>query len=346
MSILLAEGFDAWGTSQLPGTYNNVVQGSGAVVSIATPGFLGTGNYLLLGGTANPAALTYVLPGAPLTSVIVGFRFLWTASSLANQEIFVFQDNGGSTLGTLNVTTSGQLFYQNNNGGAVAITPASSIRPLVWQYIECSVTFNQTTGAVTLKVNNATLVVVTGVNTTGSSSSTCTLAGPLNSNTGVTGMGYDDTYFFNTSGSVNNSFAGPNVVFSTVVNGNGRVNQWTANGAGTNYQCVDQYPPDNDTTYVSSSTVNQVDDYVQLLNAAATSVIAVTACIYARDDNSPARVVSVGYGNGTTESFDGGSSLNQTYSYIIRSMDVNPLTTVAWTLSDITAGQVCIKVIS
>ncbi len=66
---------------------------------------------------------------------------------------------------------------------------------------------------------------------------------------------YDDFYCFT------GEFLGDVRIVPLYPNGAGAASVWTPNGAGANYQCVQEHDPDDLTTYVSSATPGDVDDY-------------------------------------------------------------------------------------
>lgn len=71
----------------------------------------------------------------------------------------------------------------------------------------------------------------------------------------------DDIYICDGSGSSNNDYLGTAVVEGLVPTGAGTNAQWTPN-SGNNYAAVDDFPSDDDTSYISTTTVNNRDTYV------------------------------------------------------------------------------------
>jgi hypothetical protein len=70
-----------------------------------------------------------------------------------------------------------------------------------------------------------------------------------------------DVYLTDTVGAIHNDFLGDVVAAYILPDGVGSYAQWTPVGAANNWQCQDEVPPNDETDYVSVTTVNQRDSY-------------------------------------------------------------------------------------
>jgi hypothetical protein len=126
------------------------------------------------------------------------------------------------------------------------------------------------------------------------------------------------------------------------------VNQFARTGGTSagNYTAVSEVPPDDDTSYVSSSTAGQIDAYKISSIGTVAAVKAVQIVASARKDDAGTRVLGLGFGNGTTENYDAGTSLGNGYTMIRRTLDQNPLTSAPWAVTDLATAQIAVEEIS
>jgi hypothetical protein len=153
----------------------------------------------------------------------------------------------------------------------------------------------------------------------------------------------DDMYICDGSGSLNNDFLGDVTVSALLPNGAGNTTGWTAS-AGSNYQCVDEATPNDDTDYVSTSTLTAKDTYAfpSVVAGAEVKAIQVFAAVR-KATEGPGKVKHVVRSNSTdydsAEMGIGGT----TYSYTRTVHETDPATGVAWTESGVNAAEFGIK---
>jgi hypothetical protein len=134
-------------------------------------------------------------------------------------------------------------------------------------------------------------------------------------------------------------FGGAKMAFA-VANGPGIISNWTANGAATIWECIDQIPQDGDTTYASDATPG--DQYQCTFNAlpAMSSLLAVQLSTYARTDDAGPRAYQSGFWSSGTFGYSGVNQfLGGSYNYIEDEFMLNPVTGLAWTPGDLTGLQ-------
>jgi len=150
-------------------------------------------------------------------------------------------------------------------------------------------------------------------------------------------------YVLDNTGSYDNTQRGDNVVGFLGPSGAGHETGWTPNGAAANWQCVSDNPPDDDTTYVSSSTVGQKDMYT--LASVPANIASLTGGVQivtdVRQDAAGTRQVTPGMSNGSSDDFTG-APVAPTTSYAIYTTPYssNPFTSSAWALGDLASLQV------
>ena len=120
-----------------------------------------------------------------------------------------------------------------------------------------------TNGTVQLWVNGALVLSLTGVNTAHANQGAANIydACQLFAPGGIPVCFHDDVYMFDCTTSPHNTFEGALRIYTIAPTANAVPVQWTPL-ANTNWQEVSEIPPDGDTSYNSSSTVGQLDQYV------------------------------------------------------------------------------------
>lgn len=153
----------------------------------------------------------------------------------------------------------------------------------------------------------------------------------------------DDLYITDGQGSVNNDFLGDVKVSALLPNGAGTATQFAVTGAATNWQAVNESPPNDDTSYVSSGTAGQQDLYAYpALTGASGNIAGVQVNLWARKDDAGTRTIEPLVTNsGRTSTAAGGQvSIGSTYQDWPVIMETNPANgNVAFTFSEIGGGN-------
>ena len=154
---------------------------------------------------------------------------------------------------------------------------------------------------------------------------------------------FDDVAVNDTQGTVNNGWVGPGSVRLLAPNGNAQ-SQWTLVGASFQYQAVDEFPPDGDTSYVEAPSVGAEDLYAMADTGASSSatIKAVRWLATAKQTASGTRFVPVLNVGGTKYT---GPELEPgvDYTFLTAIWDVNPATGQPWSPSDVDALQAGVR---
>jgi hypothetical protein len=202
-------------------------------------------------------------------TLVIGFAYNFPALPTNATGIVTLDDSNTSQCYLALTPTGGFQFYRGTPNSGVAVGAASAgglVSPNTWHFIEVEVSVSGGTGgSVKMWLDQAQgatpIINSTGLNTqsTSNSSANQVRIGDFN----VFLPFFDDFYVLDTSGgSPLNGQLGDQRIITKVPSASGASTQWTPNGAATNWQCVDEIPPDDDTTYVSSNTPGQTDYYV------------------------------------------------------------------------------------
>jgi len=180
-------------------------------------------------------------------------------------------------------------------------------------------------------VNGVEVLAATGLNTQFTSDA---YANQVMLGDGGIACYFDDFRVWDNTGSYQNAPLGSDSrIITKLPNGNGSTDQWTANGASANWQCVDDNPPDGDTTYVSCSTAGDLDEYTAPSAGFTVAPAMVAARVYARKDDGATREMEFGVVSSSAvgESSIGAIALSSTYAFYDGAIYVDPHTSAAWT---------------
>ena len=277
--------------------------------------------------------------GAHYTKVAMGIAASISGVSAGFTEILRFNQSSGTAGANIviRVVTNGAIEVMRGSGDApfqtsLGISAALVYSFGVYNYVEAICFFHATLGTVTVRVNGAVVLTLTNQNTLAWVSVPYTdavqiMGAAFNSVNSY----YADFYVLDWSAPPNNTLLGPVRVYEGPPDANGAVT-WTPN-AGTNWSNVNEIPPDGDTSYNSSGTIGQADQYRHPLNVGVPSV----ATLFAVQHSMTAKVDS-----GARSIVDdiggvlsgGAVALPSGYAVFAWPYDLNPITGLAWQIAD------------
>jgi len=124
------------------------------------------------------------------------------------------------------------------------------------------------------------------------------------------------------------------------VDGVGSSADWTPTGAASNWECTDEVPPDDDTTYNASTTSSDLDQLAQAgMDGAVGSVLAVQAHVRARKETAAGATIKVGLLHGVTHSQSLAMALSTSYEQRTEIFEDVP-GGAGWTSAQLDATQV------
>jgi hypothetical protein len=256
---------------------------------------------------------------------------------------------------SLTILPNGQMRVRSAAQGTLLGTTSVSVisATTVYFFLELDVTFNSTTGSVTLFSNGVQVLNLTNINTapSGNNSVNTFRLGVLGDDRTLANAApqvyYDDLYMFDSTGAYNNAPVGDCRVFCSFPNGAGSSTQFTPNGAAQNYQCVNEQTEDGDTTYVSDATVGQKDLYAHTPTPVNTNqVLAVQLDAVARKDNANARNIATTVLSSATAQDSTAHPVSQQYAWYLDILETDPATAIPFTKAGVDAMQIGVKVAS
>lgn len=340
MAVLFLDGMDHYNLTQLPSKWD---LGTSMLYS-STGGRFG-------GGTIYHDASNFEKSTnktlSTTTTFIIGFAYKIDTAMPGGATSIVRLFDSGTTQTELRIGSLGQLAVYTN-GSQVGSASANGLITLnTWNFIEWKVAISASTGAnqCVVRFNNVEVINLTGVATKTTSNTTANQIGIGRVVSSQFGAYYDDIYVLDNTGTQNNDLLGDCRIETLYPNAAGNYAQLTANGAGTNYGCVNEHPADGDTTYVSGNSVGNIDSYgFSDPTGTITTVFAVQMNMRARKDNAGARTIARLVRASATDYVGSDFSLSTSYALYREILENNPATAAAWTSSDITGLEAGIKV--
>lgn len=277
-------------------------------------------------------------------TMVAGIAF-WLDQAAVTWDILSFQEGSGGTHVVVRYnTTTFKLEVYRGDGTLLGMSGAIAAALGEWFYVEAKVTVSDSVGAVELRNYGNTILSLSGIDTrNGGAVGTidCVEVGPAAKHG-------DDFYILDTSGATNNDFlatAPPSATTPRVIDplpsAAGDSTQWTPHGAASNWDCVNDDSVDDDSSYVSSSTVGQLDLYQMsnLPSLSGASVRGVLQWMRARKDDATTRAVAQAMKSGATTSLDSDMVLSTSYANRYRILETDPNTSAPWTEAAVNAVQ-------
>ena len=346
MALLWCDGFDHYGTTtakMLNGAYAEI----GAGVSLNTAN-VRTGTYSMR-VTANAPSSNTVrrVLGGPKTTVGLGMA-LWIPSLPAGnneQQMFRWSDAANSVQLVLFLQSTGVLEVKRGGSGtSLGVTASPVIVANAFQHVEAVVTFSQTVGTVEVRVNGVTVLSLTGQDTCNTALVECSQVNICGS---FGGSGFsscdcyvDDLFAYDNTGTYNNTFIGDRRVLTLFPNANTATADWTAVGAATGYECIDEANPDEDTTYISAATSGLVSQFgLQNLPGGISVVNAVVMVERARKTEAGIANTQVSIVSGASTSNGVDKPLTEVYTYRQDVFEIDPASAAPFTPSEVDSLQ-------
>src|SRR3972149_1954638 len=270
----------------------------------------------------------------------IGFRSSNTAIAASIMRWF----KGTTDLGSIRYNATGRIELYTSTGTLVA-TSTNSLTLDTWYNLEWRVNIHDTTGVLEVKVDGTVWVTFSGDTKPGADTTFDTLIFRAGG-TGGPNNYYDDLAFNDTTGGVDDGYPGDGKGGILGPNAAGDVTQLTPS-AGSNYQNVDEIPPDSDTTYNSSSTATQYDLYnLTTFTIAGNTVLRVWAECRAREETAAGDSIKVGLKTNSVEYAGSAQEVTSSYArYAGTNYATNPQTLAAWTQAEIDALQARFEVV-
>jgi hypothetical protein len=285
------------------------------------------------GGSPTQLSLIKTLPSNE--DVIYGGIAVYYTPSIPYVGGYHFADAGTRQIGFV-INTNGSISaVKGGNGGTVlATTAVNKVIVSTWVHISFEAKIHGSTGTIKLWVNGELLIDISSQNTQQSANAYANQVYlDFRPGQSIT-VDIDDVYAGDDTGSINTTCpteARVNTIYPT---SSGTNNGWSYFGTTYAWQAVDESAPDDDTTYIYSSTSGTKSSFVfGDLEADADNVYALQFVSYGRKDDADIRATRflMGVPAGTFYEFGTGSYMGSSYQYYTYIQETDPITAGALT---------------
>lgn len=284
------------------------------------------------------------------------FPVTWTAGAMGaawspstpyvNSQIIGFSSTGTQVIG-INQNSSGQVFLSLLGSQVGSL---SSFQIPIGQFHYFEVAFDISAGTATAYIDSVAFSTVSGL--AYGVGRTVNEISVGNNGAGSRPGAIDDLYALDTSGGPPwNAPLGDCVITTMVPSASGDFAQFgikPGSAQPTNWQNVNEIPPDSDTTYVYSATLGVRDSYIYPSYPPATltgisSIVAVMEMAWAETDAGGSRAIGLTARQSGVDSVGPDNVLGVNYAYVTRIMqtDVNGN---QWTVGNLNATQFGVEV--
>jgi hypothetical protein len=347
MALLVAESFDDLPSGTGSAYLLNKRYWSGAVITqFNHSGGRTPGRYHGWAKTAQTSGspdVLWTLP-APLSEFYGALAVNRTGSNTGSVIVLAFRDGASNQIEMrMAGGVDGSTLQFTRNG--VALGNVASVFPLgVWVWLSVRIVISNTAGII--EVRNGVgdvLLNLTGLNTQATANPHVNAVGFLEGSI----KAIDDVFLMDTSGATFNGHLTERAIRTLFPAADGTTLDWTANGASARWDCVNEQTPDDDTTYLSSGTVGQVN--LSALSDMATAETGIEAVIVqhrSRKDDVGARSVRGLLRTGGTNYNGATVALASGYVNVADKWELNPTTSSPFTRTEVDALEAGVEVVS
>lgn len=253
--------------------------------------------------------------------------------------------NGSNIQLRFHIFSDGHMNAVRGTSPDLGSSAAAAISFGVQHHLHIKIVFSQTVGTIDVKIDGVNILSLSGQDTSAEAVADCTqlrLFGGGSSN--VADCIWSHVALGNAAGDI----TGRPRVQAVFPDGAGNYSQWNRLSGAANYEMVDEQFPDEDTTYVYESTVNDRDSYLYSNFLATTdTVLAVAVVPRARTDDAASRSIKTFVrAAGADHDHPDTVAVPGSYGYLQQIYQVNPATGLAWTPAEVNAIEAGIKVVS
>lgn len=345
MAVRWAESFDNMNTGDISARYTTV-----------------GGSYVLVGGRfgngircqANNTQQFFEQAFSAQGTWVVGFAFRTNGTPSSTWgPICRFKDGATDQIAIYLLPTL-QIYIQDQQTGGINVTCPTILSPGTWYYVEAKVVVHNSTGQLSLRVDEGATVssAVGDTSVTGANQADrVRFSGNTGTGPGNFTVDFDDIYILDgTVGAGSdpcNDMLGDMRVESLLPDSNGANSMFIGADADSidNFAQVDEASPDL-VTYVESAVSGAKDTYgFAPLSTAAGSIKAVFPCLYCEKLDAGARTVASVARLGATEVDSAAQTVSTNYRMLRDVRETKP-GGGDWTIADVNAAEFGPKVIT
>ena len=282
-----------------------------------------------LRGTSNGVGVTKSI-GSNQATLNIAFGLQFSSLSVSGTPVFLNFLDAGTIQDQIRVLSDGTIQAYRAGATLLGASSPGAVVAAAYQHVEVSVTISATVGVVQVWVNSVSVLNLTGQNTKNTANTTVSQFALVNP--GNITIDYCDIIWATTR-------ITDLRVETLVPTGAGSHTDFTPS-TGSNWQNVDEVPPNDDTDFNSSSTVGNIDSFTHAnISAVPLSISAVIINVRARDTTTGAASLAPFIRSSTTDSPGTAVTLNTGYQDFQSVFSTDPATSAAWTVGGVNAVE-------
>lgn len=330
MAVLFLDSFSHYDSSMIGRKWN--FTGSPTIVTADRGAPFGA---MQFNGSADAVFKTFVPVNNPTAGV--GIKVL--ALPLGSNNVLIAWSHNGTPQTCLTLSSTGALSTRTGGaaGAVIGTSAAGVITAGAYHYVESQPLAGAVFGTHTVNVDGVQVIAPTLSNTQPDPSGTYN---ELFFGTDAAGAGgwstwqMGDFYALDTLGTVNTTFLGPVVVEALRVGGPGADADWQIAGtvpALTNWDSVDEVPPDDLVTIVQSHTVGDTDTYQVDTPSITPSQVLCVQPVYCCQSATPGlSTFAVAVNNGVSGTTTDTLFPNSSFTFVPSVLNFDPFTSLPW----------------
>jgi hypothetical protein len=352
--LLWADSFDHYGTTpnggrdaMLAGAWAGFSAGNGTLPVVSNARGRTGSNSLLISynSLANAGVQARRVLGGNKSVMGVGFG-VWMSSlpGINGRHGIEFRSNANAAVCGLFIQSDGAIGFYT---GASAVLIGSS-EPVLqtgsWSHVEAKIVSHETSGSVEVRVNGITVLAFEDLNL-GSGIAAVVFGNPqAGSGGGSFNWHIDDIVTWDDQGDYNNDFIGPARVATLFPAADTAQADWIPVGETDGYACINNVPPDGDTTYISAEDAGDISEFELSTLPPETEVIAgVYIPVMGRLEDAGVGQIQVSLVSNSEVSEGPDIPLTTAFTYWGAVHEVDPDTDLPWTKEGIEAALVRIE---
>lgn len=361
MAILWAENFDYFG-----GDTNKLLNGLWASFTtiggtsydfelVTTSPRSGT-HCLEMNGAGTAQSESFARRVFPSALTTFGFAEVFYSVNLpaANNTVILaqFRDAANALQLTVYLQSTGAIAVWRASGtsprGTLLGTSTVLATANAWSHIETRVVMSDTVGAVTIRLNETTILDLTNIDTVATALVECSQVAvgyhvPSPEAATLPTVRWDDMILWDTSSSYNNDFLGDHHIFTVFPNQDTAEADWIESAGSVGYSLIDDATPD-DATYIEATAVNDVSVFeLGDLSAEVSSIAAVITMprmLKTAGGTSKVQVSMLAAGSPTAAADGADRAITEAATYWPDVFQEDPGTAAPWSRDSFNAAQI------
>ena len=348
MALLVANGFDIYDSATVLNQEAEWDSSRYGLVLETAAGRFGGGNIELEEPSGdNIDRLALILLSEPST-IFFGCSFRVDIRETAWSEPVIEMSGNGVNMHFVMDYNTGKEKYDVIVAGATL--GEVTISDYMWHRLEIKMIISDTVGECTIRLNDQEVFTRTGIDTLSGTDAfvrIIEMSGEATGNNGVRVRLDDIVVTDDTGPAPNNTFLGDIRISALRPNAPGDATDFTPL-AGTNWEAVDDtLGSDGDTTYVESTTAAHQDlhniEPITGVGELPTTIYGFVVSAHCKKTEAGVRSIQLLSKSGVTTGNGATQVLLTTYTTIHEIFELNPDTSVAWTVSDIDSAQIGVE---